>query len=507
MSSRTSQILSLDELYRYLVLHMDPSDLVFKSAHEAAGAILRGEVSSLELTGHVLARIDRHNPALNAVVTLMREEALARAAEADEALARGEAWGPLHGVPITIKDCFDVAGVRTTAGSRSMADRVPGEDAAAVARLREAGAVIVGHTNVPPMAGDWQTFNRVFGTTNNPWDLGRTPGGSTGGGAAALAAGLSFLSLGSDIGGSIRIPSHFCGVYGHKPSLNVVPQRGHTPGPAYWPPILPVAGPLARSAEDLRVAMAILGGPDGDEAVAYSWALPPERGSRLSDYRLGYVLDHPACPVSSEVRGVLEASVEALRGAGADLEEGWPEGVDPVGQYTTYRFLLGCVYASLLRDEDIEEARARAERQDGGYEAIQALAQTAPHKHFHRAQRERAGAREAWRRYFEKRDAFLMPVSFLPAFPHDHGRPFYGRVLRTPEGPRRYEDLMFWVSFATLAGLPATVAPVGETAGGLPVGIQIVGPYLEDATPIDVAARMAGVVGGFEPPKGYAGPP
>jgi amidase len=458
---------------------MDPSDLIFSSAYEAAGAILRGEVTSLALTEHIFHRIERFNPSLNAVVTLMREEALARAREADLAIAKGERWGPLHGVPITIKDCFDVAGVRTTSGSRSMADRVSMEDAVAVSRLRETGAVIIGHTNVPPMAGDWQTYNRVFGTTNNPWDLDRTPGGSTGGGSAALAAGLSFLSLGSDIGGSIRIPAHFCGVYGHKPSLNVVPQRGHTPRSAYWPSILPVAGPLARSAKDLKVVMEVLGGPDAEEAVAYGWALPSERESSLSDYRLGYVLDHPSCLVSSDVKEVLEDS----------------------------RFLLGCVYASMLRDEDFEESRERAERQDGSYDAILALALTAPHKHFLRAQRDRMKAREAWRDYFETADAFLLPVSFLPAFPHDHSQPFYGRVLSTSEGPRRYEDLMFWISFATLAGLPATVAPIGKTTDGLPVGIQIIGPYLEDATPIDVAAKMAEIVGGFEPPKGYVESP
>jgi amidase len=482
---------------------MEPSDLVFSSAHEAAGTILRGEVTSLALTEYIFHRIERFNPALNAVVTLMREEALARALEADEALARGERWGPLHGVPVTIKDCFDVVGVRTTAGSRSLADHVSVEDAVVVSRLRAAGAVILGHTNVPPMAGDWQTYNRVFGTTNSPWDPERTPGGSTGGGAAALAAGMSFLSLGSDIGGSIRIPAHFCGVYGHKPSLNVVPMRGHTPSSPYLPLILPVAGPLARSAEDLKLALEVIGGPDDDEATAYRWSLPPARRSSLPDYRLGYVVDHPACPVSSEVKGLVENAVVSLEGAGVDLEEGWPEDVDPMEQYTTYQFLLGSVYASLMRDEDFEATRERAEEQDGSYEAILAKAQTSPHKYFHSAQRKRAKAREAWQAYFRERDAFLLPVSFLPAFPHDHSMPFWDRELSTPEGPRRYEDMMFWISFATMTGLPATVAPIGRTGAGLPVGVQIVGPYMEDATPIDVAAKMARVVGRFEPPEGY----
>jgi amidase len=207
--------------------------------------------------------------------------------------------------------------------------------------------------------------------------------------------------------------------------------------------------------------------------------------------------------VTAGVKEAIVGAIELLRGEGVDIVEGWPEGVDPVRQYATYRFLLGSVYASFLRDEEFEETRKRALDQDGSYEAILALAQTAPHKHFHKAQRERMEAREAWRRFFEERDGFLLPASFLPAFPHDHSQPFYGRVLSTPEGSRRYEDLMFWVSFATLAGLPATVAPIGKTGDDLPVGIQIVGPYLEDATPIDIAARMVDAVGGFEPPEGY----
>jgi amidase len=481
----------------------DARYLAFSSACEAAEAIRRGDVTSVQLVEIILDRIDRFNPALNAVVTLLREEALAVAGEADEALVRGEVWGPLHGVPITIKDCFKTAGVRTTVGSRRFSDYLPEEDAVAVARLRAAGAVIMGHTNVPVRAGDWQSYNKIFGTTNNPWDHGRTPGGSTGGGAAAVAAGLSFFSLGSDVGGSIRVPATFCGVYGHKPSVNVVPLEGYIPASPYSPQLLYVAGPLARSAEDLRLAMEILGGPDTEEAVAYSWSLPPERGSCLTDYRLGYALDHPRCPLSSDVREVMVAALDSLRGEGVDLAEGWPDGIDPVEQYDNYRFLFGSMYARLLKDNAFEETRRRALDQDGNYEAIRDLALTAPHKRFHRALKERMEAREAWMRYFESRDGFLLPVSFLPAFPHDQSQPFYERVLSTPEGPRRYEDLMFWISFATLAGLPATVAPIGRTGEGMPVGVQIVGPYLEDATPIDVAAKMARVVGGFEPPEGY----
>jgi amidase len=479
------------------------------SASEAARAIREREITSSEITEHILKRIDLYNPRLNAILTLMREEALKRARAADEALRRGELWGPLHGVPITIKDCFEVSGVRTTAGSPSLKNHLPENDAVAVARLRAAGAIILGHTNVPIMAGDWQSYNKVFGTTNNPWDLERTPGGSTGGGAAAVAAGLSFLSLGSDIGGSIRIPSHFCGLYGHKPTLNVIPLRGHIPpppgtgNPAGPLPYLPVAGPLARSAEDLKIALEVLGGPDSEDAKAYKWTLPPARGTRLSDYRLGYVLDHPACPVSSDVKQVIKTAVAALNERVSVLEEGWPPNVNPVEHFTIYRFLLASTAAQSLKDDEYEEKKREAQDQDGNYESIIANAWTAPHKHFQTANKERIGARALWQKYFETHDAFLLPVSFIPAFPHDHSHPFWNRRFQSSEGLRRYEDLLFWISFATLTGLPATVTPVGRTKDGLPVGIQIIGPYLEDATPIDVAAKMVEFIGGYRPPDGY----
>jgi amidase len=262
---------------------------------------------------------------------------------------------------------------------------------------------------------------------------------------------------------------------------------------------------LARSAEDLKIALEVLGGPDAEEAKAYKWTLPPARGSSLSDYHLGYVLDHPACPVSSDVKRVMKAAVEALHGRVGVLEEGWPPGVDPVEQYTTYRFLLASNAAQSLLDDEYEEKRRQAQDQDGSYEPIIAKAWTASHKHFQAEEGKRMTARALWQEYFETHDAFLLPVSFLPAFPHDYSYPFWNRRLQTPEGPRRYEDLLFWISFATLTGLPATVAPIGRTRDGLPVGIQIMGPYLEDATPIDVAAKMSEVTGGFRPPEGYQG--
>jgi amidase len=483
-----------------------PGDLTFATARDAAAAIRRRAVSSRELTERMLARIERHQPALRAMATVTGDAALAAARAADAALARGAALGPLHGVPITIKDAFAMAGVRTTAGADFLKDHVPAEDAAAVARLRAAGAVILGNTNVPAMLSDWQSYNAIFGASNNPYDVARTPGGSTGGGAAALAAGLCYLTLGSDIGGSIRVPAHFCGVYGHKPTFGVVSKRGHIPPPPGAPPgdgeELAVAGPLARSAGDLALALRVLGGPAGDDAVAYRWELPAPRQTALRAYRVGYVLDDPRCPVSDEVRPALDGALDALRRAGVQLVEGWPEGVDASRQYDAYRFLLARAIAT-VPDDAVPPLRARAERQDGSWDALHALAVSAPWRRHAVMDGVRRAGRAAWQRWFRTHDAFLMPTAFVPAFPHDHRRSMAERTLATPAGARGYDEMMFWISFATLTGLPATTAPVGRTAAGLPVGIQILGPFLEDATPIDLAERLAGVVGGFVPPAGY----
>jgi len=480
--------------------------LDFVSALDAGRAIRGGQISSLELTTRMLDRIGQHNGKLNAVVALAGDAA-ERARAADLAAARRDWRGPLHGVPCTIKDCFEVAGVTTTAGSPALRSHVPARDAAVAARLRAAGMVILGKTNVPMFNADWQTYNAVYGQTNNPWDVTRTPGGSTGGGAAALAAGLTYLEVGSDLAGSVRIPSHFCGVYGHKSSLDVIPLRGHIPPPpgipATPPSTLPVAGPLARSAADLRVALEALGGPDGDEARAWRWSLPPARGARLADYRIGYVLDHPRCPVSPEVGDALAATVEALRKAGAQLTEGWPQGMTAEDQFDTYYMLLVAHFVPPVHADQIPALRQRAAVQDGSYLARYALAVTASDAYMQAMETRRRQARGVWQAYFRTHDAFLLPTALVPAFPHDPAGTPLLRVLATPRGERPYLDICFWTSFASLAGLPATTAPVGLTAGGLPVGVQIVGPYLEDATPIDLAGRLADVVGGFRPPPGF----
>jgi len=258
------------------------------------------------------------------------------------------------------------------------------------------------------------------------------------------------------------------------------------------------------------VALEILGGPD-DEAGAYRWALPPARGSRLSDYRIGFVLDDPFCPVSADVGEILAKAVDGLRRAGANLDEGWPKGVVPAEQFATYAYLLAATFAYLLPDDQVEQARQLATRQDDSIQTRRAQVWTAPHKSFQFATLRRMAARALWQDYFRTHDAFLMPTAFVPAFPHDHSEAPLGPavvryddlVIATSTGPRPYRHMFSWISFATLTGLPATTAPVGLTRHGLPIGIQIVGPYLEDATPIDLASRLADLTGGFRAPKGF----
>jgi amidase len=453
---------------------------VFQSATDAADMLRRGQVSSRELTELLLAQIDVVNPSLNAVVELRREEALEEALMADEQLADGDR-GPLLGVPITIKEAFNVAGMHTTWGNPGFKDYVADSDATVVERLKRAGAIIVGKTNVHFMLADFaQTFNDVYGSTANPWDTARTPGGSSGGSAAAIAAGMSFLEFGSDLVGSIRIPASFCGVYGLRPSVGIVPLTGlQVPGSPSVPSemsCMSAVGPFGRSVRDLRLALNVTAGPELPAANAYSWTLLGSRHARLEDFRVGVVLDAECAPVTSEVSAVLSDAVDALSRAGATVVEGWPEGVDPVVESESFGFHVQLFLAL----------------QEAGHYFTGA-------SEFIEQENRRMAARAGWSRYFEDIDVFVCPANFTAAFPHD-ARPFGQRTITTSEGERPYDSQPFWISHASLPGLPAVVAPIGRTSGGLPVGVQIIGPLYEDDTALTFAEQLGGVVGGYEPP-------
>ena len=297
------------------------TDIAYLPALELARRIRARDVGCLELLDHCLGRVDRYNPGLNAIVELDAERARERARRADDALAKGEVWGPFHGVPMTIKEAFGVAGLRMTWGDPDLASHVPEKNAVVVDRLLDSGIVLFGTTNVPLRLMDWQTYNVMYGTTNNPWDVSRAPGGSSGGSAAALATGLSALEAGSDIGASIRNPAHYCGVYGHKPTFGILPTTGHDL-PGYPKPLdILVVGPMARSAEDLAAALDVMAGADGLDAKGWKLELPGPRHAAMADYRVAVMRESPVCAVDGAVTDRIQAVADACARAGATVSD------------------------------------------------------------------------------------------------------------------------------------------------------------------------------------------
>ena len=476
------------------------------TAGELASAVRAKQISATELLDVTFQQIDRENPKLTAVVWEFREDARARAKQADDALAKGRALGALHGVPVTIKESFAYRGSPNTWGLPPLKDARSPRTAAAVERLESAGAITIGKTNVPVMLGDWQSYNPIYGTTNNPWDPSRTAGGSTGGGAAAVAAGLGALTLGSDLNGSTRIPAHFCGVYGHKPSLELISSAGFQPGPwdgsPGYPMDLSVVGVMSRSARDLSLAVNVLGGPTGDEPKAWTWRMPAPRHSRIADFRIGFVTDDDSAdvaPLAADVRALYEQTLAAVGKASVRLERGWPAGIDPRKQMSTFGYLLGALLTADMDPAERERARARFAKNPHD---VFAAATVEPHARWLHETQNRLRCRALWHAYFETHDVFLLPVTVTAAFPHDHSEPIYQRTIATGAGKRPYvEAIPYWTAPATLAGLPATVAPIGRTAAGLPVGIQIIAPMWEDGTSIEFAELLADVIGGFIAPS------
>ena len=391
----------------------------FGSALEAAAAIRDRKISSLELTQHTFRRIDAFQPKVNAYVYQLREEALAAAKRADDAIAGKTDKGLFHGVPINVKESFGVQGQPCTWGIPALKDSKAPMNAVAVRRLLEAGAILLGATNVPLYLMDSQSFNDIYGTTNNPWDLARTPGGSSGGTAASLAAGMGFFSIGSDIGGSIRTPAAFCGIYGHKPTLDIVSMAGHVAGGVQQRPgfstLLAVAGPMARSAEDLEAGLRILAGPEMPDAKAFRWTLPKARHENLREYRIGYVLEDAGVPVSAETKAVLESAVRACEKAGAKVTHGWPERFAFQELVDTYFFMLGAFDFSVSPPEAQQHARVHLEQRSDPM----AKGSLSSFAEWQRRNLKRLAYRAVWEGFFESVDVFLMPTAFTTAFPHD----------------------------------------------------------------------------------------
>jgi len=482
------------------------SEWAFRSTAELAAALRERKVGALDLLDHFLARAERHNPRVNAIVAWDIESARARAREADAALARGESWGPLHGVPMTIKDSIEVAGMPTTSGAPELRDHRPAEHATVAQRAIDAGAIVFGKTNLPLYAGDFQSYNEVYGQTNNPWSLERTPGGSSGGAAAALAAGLTGFEIGSDIGGSIRNPAHYCGVYGLKPSHGVIPQRGHIPGPPglLSEPDLAVVGPMGRDAADLALGLDVLAGPDENEATGWRLALPPPRHEDLSEFRVGVWLDHPLCPVESEVGDRLQAAVDAVARRGARIDA-QARPVDGAASHSVYVQLLFGVLANGFPPAVLAGFDAALPTLTGvaGPQADAVRGASQRHRDWLRVEEQRQQMRRRWRDYFAEHDVLLAPVMPTVAFPHDHSE-YTTRTIEVNGAPFPYIQQLFWAGLTNVVFLPAVVAPVGLAASGLPVGIQIAAPYLEDRTAIRFAALLAREIGGFVAPPGFA---
>ena len=477
-----------------------------RPATELASLIRRGRVSAVEALDGALERYERFNPAVNAVILTRIDEARRRAAAADAAIAAGHCWGPLHGVPMTVKEAFDWAGTPSTWGFPAWADNVADTDAVAVSRLQDAGVVIWGKTNVPLMLAEWQTFNDIHGCTNNPWDLNRTPGGSSGGAAAALATGMASLELGSDIGASIRNPAHYCGVFGHKPTFGLVPMDGHAAPGCNVGLDIAVCGPLARSAADLDVALDVLTAPPSTPGGGCRLSLPPEHRDSLGAFRVGVMLDTPVIRNSTAMIDTLQRAVDALAAAGADITEAVPD-IDQHAFHENYLMLLRSAMGALADDKTWNDARSRAHRFTDGagdYQALLDYSTTLSHREWFANHNQREGYRRAWAQFFDSYDLLLCPVAASAAFEHKHGGDRATRTIDIDGHPELGVDQLFWAGWSCSVYLPATVAPAGLTADGLnlPVGVQIVAPHHADRRAIRYAALIERTLGGFVPPPG-----
>ena len=479
------------------------SALAFQSAIQQVSALGSGRIGSLELLEHYLERIAQHDGALNAVVVRDFERARERAAMIDRARARGEDVGALQGLPMTVKESFNVAGLPTCWGLEALKDDMAEENAIVVQRLLDAGAVIFGKTNVPVMLADWQSFNPVYGTTNNPWDPSRSPGGSSGGSAAALAAGLTALEFGSDIAGSIRVPAHFCGLYGLKPTLNLIPGRGQTISGSVGPLDLGVVGPLARHAEDLELALDLTAGPDLLPGAAWHLELPEEDRRSLADFRVAVWLENEIAPTEGSIGDGLQTVADRLTSLGAEVSDKARPALAERETYELYLDLLMPLNSQATSAEELEEAKATVsslEPNDQSPHARWLRGVTMTHQEWLAANERRQQMRYRWHTFFQDWDVLLCPVLAVPAYPHQHSEDRKAWRIAINGIEHDGADLFFWPGLTTLVGLPSVAAPMGQTPDGLPMGLQIVAPEWHEKRAIRFAHLLADEIGGFSPP-------
>jgi amidase len=485
------------------------SEWSFKTAVGCSAALKAKQVSAVELAQDAIARIERHDAKINAVCVRDFARGLEAARAADAALARGETK-PLLGLPMTVKESYNVAGLPTTWGFPPQKDFRPPEDALSITRVKDAGGVILGKTNVPVGLGDWQSYNDIYGTTNNPYDLGRTPGGSSGGSAAALAAGYGPLSLGSDIGGSLRVPAFHCGVFAHKPTFGLAAPRGHTPPP--FPPLpldrgMAVIGPMARSAADLSLLLDVIAGPDPlDTGVAYQLTLPRPRHNALKDFRVLVIDTDRVMPTSVSVHTAIEKLAGNLGKVGVTVARESPLLPDFAASSRLYMRMLMSFLGAFFPPETIARVQAGAAQlrpDDTSLAAERLRGMVLSHRAWVLDEGAQGRLRAQWRELFKTFDAVICPIMPTPAYPHDHSPEQEMRRIDIDGKPYPYPDQLAWPGIATLPGLPATAIPVALSPEGLPIGVQIVGPWLEDRTPLRLAELIEREFGGFVPPPAF----
>ena len=481
-------------------------ELHYKGALELADAIRQREISCVEALDLYLDRIDRFNSALNAIVVFDTETAREAAKAADSALANGNVVGQLHGVPITVKESFDLAGHPSTFGRPNRRDHRATHDALSVERLKDAGAIIMGKTNVPLDLSDWQSFNEIYGDTVNPWDSTRSPGGSSGGASAALAAGLTGLEIGSDIGGSIRVPAHFCGVYGHKPTYGIVPLRGHALTPDDAEMDILVAGPLARRAEDLRVALDLIAGTDPEAPGAWKLNLPNETRTDMHDFRIAVITNDTAYPVDNDTSSAIEDVAHHLQTEGATVLRNPPLPLPSGEMWQLYLNVLRGATSGWKSDAEANAAARQAaehDPSDNTYGPVMLRSISQRHQAWLHVNDQRSRLRASWRSFFGNVDALIVPMMATAAFPHIRGIAKENQYLDVDNVQRPISDTYFWIGLASAAYLPATLAPAGISREGLPIGMQIIGPEGHDRRCIALATALEQGFRKFTPPPGF----
>ncbi|HVZ07062.1 amidase [Rhodopila sp.] len=478
---------------------MDPT---FLSAVQLAALVRGGKIGALELLDHFIGRAERLDSRINAIVVRDFDRARQRARALDN---QADKSAPLFGVPATVKESFDVAGLPTTRGHAALKDATVRVSTLPVRRLEAAGAVIFGKTNVPVDLADWQSYNPVYGVTSNPWSTAHTPGGSSGGSAAALAAGLTGFEMGTDIGGSIRVPAHFCGVFGHKPSWGLLPNYGDPATSSAAGTDIACLGPMSRSAADLQAGLEILAGPDPDE-TALTLNLPAPRATALKGLRAAVWADQAGIAADPETTAAMLALADALEREGAIVSRSARPALDPLDAYHLYLKLLDAAWSGRLTEETLASRRrdlARLKDSDQSADAVMLRMTDVPHRLWLGLNEQRFRLRRAWTAFFREWDVLLCPAFATAALPHRQDGNTWERRITVGGREIAYNDLLFWPGLTGGYHLPATVAPIAATQAGLPLGVQIAGPIHGDRTTIGAAALIEQALGGFKPPPGW----